>query len=91
MNFFSNYWLDKLVFVLLIWIEFRPFNYLERDLRIFVVYLAHLEEAAVVSSFLRADRLLSQLLGEGFFKRQLRVVIDSQKVLLQILACLLTV
>ena len=71
MNFFSNYWLDKLVFVLLVWIEFRPFNYLESYLRIFVVDLAHLEQAAVVGSFLRADCLLGQLLGERFFKRQL--------------------
>ena len=71
MNFFCNYWLDKLVFVLLVWIEFRPFNYLESCLRIFVVDLAHLEQTAVVSSFLRADCLLGQLFREGFFWRQL--------------------
>ena len=71
MNFFGNYWLDKLVFVLLIWIEFRPFNNFERYFRILVVYLAHLEETAVVGSFLRADCLLGQLFSEGFFKRQL--------------------
>lgn len=67
MNFFGNYWLDKLVFVLLVWIEFRPFNYLERRLRIFVVDLAHLEQTPVVGGLLRADCLLGQLFRERFF------------------------
>ena len=44
----SNHCFDIVILLLLVWIEFRPLDYLERSFRLLVIHLAQLEKTPSV-------------------------------------------